>query len=199
MSDSSEMVVCPDCGAGRGRPHFMRCEITVPAYDRPVGIRQVRGLTAYAIWVFPLNMVRRPVIRAMLPRGQRILRGNPELRHGKKSKTRNPVSNVFGLSLEGFEAAGWIWKTPERIHVLRREQLYGYARKCLPTGWDWTVGVHQAIADLVDHFPGAAPAEQDERDRELAALRRLMETTPATGPHSGRGWARITPRPGRPE
>jgi hypothetical protein len=197
VSGQSESV-CPECGAGIGRPHFLRCEITVPAYNRPVGLRQVRGLTAYAIWVFPLDTVRRPVIRAMLPRGTRVLRGHQEQRTAK-NRSRNQVSHVFGLALEEFEESGWIWRTPERIHVLRRPPLYRYARRLLPTGWDLTQGVHQAIADLVDHFPAAPAGEQAERDAELASLRQLMETTPATGPHSGRGWVRITPRPGRPE
>ena len=197
-----EYVTCPDCGAGWGRPHFLRCELTVPAYARPLGAYQIRGLAAYAIWVFPLSTVRREVIRAMLPRGERVDRGNREVRTWQQGKKRNLVSHQFHTALRDFGRAGWVWTTPERIHVLEREPLYRFAEHALDRSDSWwlTEGVRDCVADLAAHLPAAVvPGDRVQRDAELAALRRLMEQTPAGGPHRGRGWVRITPRPGRPE
>jgi plasmid maintenance system antidote protein VapI len=201
---SPEYITCPECGAGWGRPHFMRCVLIVPAYDRPVGIRQIQGLAAYAIGIFPLDTVRREVIRAMLPRGDRRMLAHPETRRAGE-RSRNAASHAYREALKYFDETGWIWRTPERIHITRnsRPKLLRYAHTCLPTGWDLTDGVHESVADLIGHLPGATPAGIDdpeaERERELAALRRLMEKTPASGPHGGQGWVRIVPRPGRPE
>jgi hypothetical protein len=199
-SSPSEYVTCPDCGAGRGKPHFLRCELTVPAYILPVGAHQFRGLTAYSIWVFPLDTVRREVIRAMLPRGQRVLRGHQEQRTWR-NRSRNRMSDYFRESLKDFADAGWIWTTAERIHVLERGPLYRFAERALDRSGSWwlTEGVRDCVADLAAHLPATVtPGDQRQRDAELAALRRLMEQTPVTGPHQGRGWVRITPRPGSP-
>jgi hypothetical protein len=196
-------VVCPQCGAGYGRPHFLRCVLIVPAYDRPVGIRQVAGLAAYAIGIYPLATVRREVIRAMLPRGDRQMLAHPETRRAGQ-RTQNVASKAFREALQEFGRARWITRTPERISVTRnaRPKLLAHARHCLPTGWDLTEGVHQSIEDLIVHLPGPTPAGVDdpeaERERELVALRKLMETTPVSGPHDGTGWVRIVPRPGSP-
>jgi len=194
-------ITCPECGAGWGRPHFLRCQLTVPAYTRPLGARQFRALTAYAIWVFPLDTVRREVIRAMLPRGGRSLRGEKEGRTWR-NRSRNRTSDLFRESLKEFAESRWIWITPERIHVLNRPLLYRYAERALERSGTWwlTEGVRDSVADLAAHLPETLIAgDRGQRADELAALRRLMESAPATGPHGGRGWVRIQPRPGRPE
>jgi hypothetical protein len=195
-----DYVTCRECGAGWGKPHFLRCELTVPAYAQPLGSHQFRGLTAYSIWVFPLDTVRREVIRAMLPRGERTPRASFETRSAK-DRTRNRNSDRFREILQKLSRAGWIWITPERIHVLERPPLYHYAARALGRSGSWwlTEGVRDSVADLAAHLPLTVnPGDQDQREAELAALRQLMESTPASGPHSGRGWVRIQPRPGRP-
>jgi hypothetical protein len=196
-----DYITCPECGAGRGQPHFLRCELTVPAYTRPLGAHQFRGLTAYAIWVFPLSTVRREVIRAMLPRGSRKLRGHQEQRTWR-DRSRNRESDWFRETLQDLSRAGRIETTPERIRILDRPPLLRYAERALDRSGSWwlTEGVRDCVADLAAHLPLTVnPGDQAQREAELAALRRLMETTPVSGPHGGRGWVRVLPRPGRPE
>lgn len=189
-------VVCPDCGAGWGKPHFERCLIPVPFYSRRLGAYQVQGLLAYALAVFPLTDVRRSTVRAMLPRGERTRRPSQADVPGSKGRTRNRVSDTYGIALQQFEERGWIWRTPEQIRVFDRPALLRQAKRCLPNCWWLTEGVHEAIAALAADFPPAARAgEEEQRNRELAALRALMQQAPGTGPHAGRGYVRIVPRP----
>jgi hypothetical protein len=192
-------VACSGCGAGWGRPHFERCQIDIPVWDLHLGVNQIRGLLAYALSVFPLTDVRRSTIRAMLPRGERTLKPSRAcLPHSAGAKTRNRVTDTFGITLRQIEEHGWIWRTPEQVRIFDRQALLRYAKGHLPACWWLTARVHEAIGLLAENFPpGITPDEITQRDRELAALRKMMQESPATGPHAGRGYVRITPPPPR--
>jgi hypothetical protein len=198
-----EYVVCPGCGAGWGRPHFERCRIEVPSYAGQGNLYAplVTGLTAYSLAIFPLALVRRSTIRAMLPRGEtrvpasqaaKRAAGIPKSQRGGTASV-NDTSVRFQNALRGFSRRGWIRREGgDCCVIVARYPLRRTAERLLDGRPDLISGAREAIAALAASFPEPATVEgRAQRDRELAALRRLMEDAPAQGPHGGRGYVQV--------
>jgi hypothetical protein len=180
---------CPGCGAGWGQPHYERCGIALPDYSRPITALEAKVITMFAISIFPLDLVRRNTIRAMLPRGDDLPR----------SGQKNRVSRWFAEALTWADEYGYIERRHDHILVLHRQALVAYSGRRMGEIPGLTEEVWLAIARVTATLPAEPTTEgKADRARELAALRHLMESAPGTGPHGGRGYARIVPRPGRP-
>lgn len=203
---AAEYAACPRCGSGWGRPHYERCNVDVPDYDdqwMPSGV--LTGLTAYALAVFPLDVVRRSTVRAMLPRGVRAVRPAAlarreagESRVSLSNAKRNRVSDAFTASLAAFRREEWIRTTETAVLIVARHPLNSTAGRRLRERPDLIVSLRQAIAVLAESLGPATTVEgQAQRERELAALRRLMQEAPAQGPHGGRGYVKLTHGTGR--
>lgn len=195
VTEVAEHGVCPGCGAGKGRQHYERCHVQSPAYPHTVPHRDVIGLTAYAIAVFPMEIVRRSTIRALLPRGKTV--NHPTAEEKKAGKvSRNTTSAAFMDGLKNLERKGWIRRGPDYIIITARLPLLRYARSTLRASPYLMAAVHKAAGVIAASLPpGVTVAEQSQREAELRALQRLMEAAPATGPHSGRGHTDLVHKP----
>lgn len=179
-------VVCPSCGSGWGRPHYERCLIGVPAYTRPITYYESRVITMFAISIFPLDVMRRSTIRAMLPRGDDLPR---------KSGT-NRMSVWFGGALSWAAEFGYISQDPSFITVLRRKPMVAFAGRRMDAIPGLVEQVWLAIAAVAADLPEQhTTAGQAQRERELAALRKLMQSAPGGGHPGGRGAIRVVPPP----
>jgi hypothetical protein len=177
-------TACPSCGSGWGRPHYERCLIDVPAYTRPITQYEARVITTFAISIFPLDVMRRSTIRAMLPRGDDLPR---------KSGT-NRMSVWFGGALNWAAEYGYISQDPSFITVLRRKPMVAFAGRRMNAIPGLVEQVWLAIAAVAADLPEQhTAAGQAQRERELDALRKLMQAAPGGGHPGGRGSARIVP------
>jgi len=184
---------CPGCGAGRGKPHFERCLAgAAAASERLISRREISGITAYAIGIFPLDVVRRSTIRMMLPRGR--TGAAQRARSGKGH--RNVISGKFGDELRQLEGRGWIGRGEEHVAVVARASLLGYARSQLRHSADLIAALHESVAAVAAGLPEETTAAgRAQRQAELRALQQLMEQAPGTGPHSGRGHVDLVHKP----
>lgn len=186
---------CPGCGQGRGRPHFERCSLPEPFYGRELTRSEIRGLTDWALGTFPIDVVRRSTIRAMLPRGRTYGHPTPEERKaGKVSK--NAASNAFREELGRMKRLGAVRLSSDCVVILARETLMRHARGQLRLAPDLVPALRTTLASVAAGLPEELTvAGRAQRDAELRALKRLMEETPASGPHQGRGFVRLVGKP----
>jgi hypothetical protein len=171
---------CPVCGSGWGRPHYPdRHELGTPAYTRELRAHDVTVITMFTISIFPMDLMRRSTIRAMMPRG-------------------TTISHWFLRSLRWAEGHGYLERGPDWIRVINRTPMVVFSGRRLRGDQELVEQIWLAIAKAAAGLPEEATLEgQRQRELELAALRRLMESRPASGPHGGTGWARVVPPPGR--
>ena len=188
---------CPSCGQGLGQPHYERCAIPVPEYDRILLGREIHGLTAYAIGVFPLDIVRRSTVRAMLPRGQTYGHRTSAQRRVSATTSVNAVTKAFQATLRQCGQRGWIDRRDDCVVILIRDRLLSYARGQLRYSPGLIPALYESLSAVAAGLPQELTAAgRAQRSAELRAIQRLMEQTPATGPHSGRGYVRLTSKPG---
>ncbi len=186
---------CPGCGQGNGRPHYERCLIQPPDYGRRLNRHEVYALTAYVIGIFPLDVIRRSTIRALLPRGDS--RGQPTAAERKAGKvSHNLVSDAFGSELKALARRGWIDRREDCVVVLQRWRVLRSGTRRLEGKPELAVALRQSLAGVAAGLPEEITlAGQAQRAAELRALRDLMEETPLAGPHGGRGMVRLASRP----
>ncbi len=166
---------------------------------KPVGIAR---RTAYALSVFPLDIVHRQTIRMMLPPGGiRYKRSEANwLKIGlgdlNAKKSLNKASANFGAALKKFSDEGWIDRGREFLRIRERGDLLDYAVRDLAEMPDHFIELDRAIALLEQETTGSAPAPQsaEQRRRELLAIQQLMKAQ-VQGVHwSGRGSIRFVPK-----
>jgi hypothetical protein len=169
----------------------------VPAYDGVVLTqRHIKGLLGYTMAIWPEEQIRREVLRAMLPRGERKTRPGRVGIPTPQGRTKNVMTGYFTFWLKHFHDWGLIERHPEHVVILApRAYLYQRAEQWLARDWALHEGVHQAIRVMVDHPPSELRLAE-ARYQELVSLRKLMEAYPAGGPHKDKGYVRIWPRPG---
>ena len=181
--------VCTDCGQGLGQPHFERCLIAPPDYGRYLSRREISAIVTYAIAIFPLDVVRRSTLRAMLPRGH--TKGHPtaqERKHSNKSSV-NVISACFGEALRSLDRSGWIERREDCVITLQRDRMLQSATRQLADAPELVTALRASLAGVAAGLPEElTPAGKAQREAELRALRQLMQETPASGPHSGRGY-----------
>lgn len=155
---------------------------------------------AYALAVFPLDVVHRKTIRAMLPRGRRKhpreTSNWTQFRRGEGRHTSNAVSEEYQYALKRFAEAGWIDQGQTFLRIRDRGALLDYALDRLEEVPEYFIETDRVIELLEQELKrpkDEIPAWQ-QRERELLAIRELMKSA-VQGVHwSGRGSVRFIPK-----
>lgn len=141
----------------------------------------VERRTAYALAVFPLDIVHRRTIRAMLPVGQTggVRSTNQRLRRSRgNSAGHNRTSVHYQDALRKFARQNWIDRGQEFIRIRERGALLDFALHDLTTVPAHALHLHAAIeavrAELAKEGQSAASVQQ--RRNELLAVQRLMNS-----------------------
>lgn len=161
-----------------------------PEYDRadwldlrggesaPVGIARV---TALALHVTHLAVIRRATVRALLPPGRR--------RKKAGGGGTNTVSVRFGEALQRFDEWGWVDRLPDRLlYIVNRDALLEHAFNGLDELPDDLLRPAAALLAAEDADNVETAAQANQRRAELDALHAL--TDPAgwyAAHHRGRG------------
>ena len=167
-------------------------------YDYRADMASPHRRTAYALAIFPLDIVHRQTIRAMLPAGATTRYATSALRRrmdkgGGKGGARNRVSEAFQRALKHFDEENWIDRGREFVRIYDRGALL-----------DWAL---RGLLEIPEHFisldhvpavirvglaePDLPSAKAAQRHRELRAVQELMKAS-VQGVHwSGRGSVRF--------
>jgi hypothetical protein len=143
--------------------------------------------TAYALAVFPLDVVQRSTIRALLPVGTTRKPG-PSPYQASTGKSDNRVSVKFGQVLRQFAERGWIDRAPELVRILDRDALLACATSGVQGTPKHFLRLDQAAAEVQAQLRSAQSARVApmvaQRRAELAAIKQLM-----AGPVGGVNWS----------
>lgn len=153
---------------------------------------------AYALAIFPLEIVHRSTIRAMLPAGRIRDAGMTghltALRNGGTG-TSNVTSKKYQDALRLFDQQGWIERGKEFLRIRDRQALLDHAlldADSLPAHF---LALSAAIRMLQSQSDSGNPGFDEQRRQELLAVMELMKADNVAGSkHSGRGAVRFVPK-----
>lgn len=153
---------------------------------------------AYALAVFPLDVVERQTIRAMLPAGRRrnvgVTRHLNAVTKGDTSNGRtNTTSEAFGDALRRFAKHGWIDRGQQFVRIRDRGALLDYALDELGEIPAHFIAIDDALDRLRRELrqPTANDRLHAQRHRELKAIEELMRSQVQGVWWSGRGSVRF--------
>lgn len=162
--------------------------------------------TAYALAIFPLDIVHRSTIRALLPIG-RMSEGTQQSRNkmartGKSGRGRiNIESDKYRQTIRTLDRLGYIDRGREFLRIKDRGALLDHALMDLPRSTTRVefVRIAEAVEIVKREVREAEQAELlpgliEQRRRELVALQGLMRATPGGDNWSGAGSVRFVPR-----
>ena len=149
--------------------------------------------TAYALAIFPLDVVHRATIRAMLPAGQTgSYRTSAQMRRKSLTGNRGSVNRTsvkFQDALRDFARLNWIDRGQQFLRIRERGALLDFAMADLDQVPHQFICLDDAIAEVkrVIQQDIEPPPSVEQRRQELLALQRLMAAHVGGVHWSGRG------------
>jgi hypothetical protein len=142
---------------------------------------------AFALFALRLDVVTRSTLRALLPAGTNRRIPRPDLPSRSDdprrigSVKRNNISTQFSRILQQFEENGWITRSETHVRVVHRSALGDWVRKA-----DAPVDRILNLSETLVEIKNRLGFDEEQRRRELLAVKRLMEIAPGVGQGSVR-------------